>query len=108
MHVIRIQRGKGTYVREFPDTVLRADDRLLLTDTPENLKRYEVALGGTLYSGDVEVDDEHPLTAEDQQISEIVVVDGLDRSRARRSSSCSSSTATSSSCSRCTAPARRS
>ncbi|MCB2022400.1 MAG: hypothetical protein KDG44_16510 [Burkholderiaceae bacterium] len=76
MHVIRIQRGKGSYVLTFPDTVLKADDRLLLTDTPENLKRYEVALGGALYAGDVEIDDEHPLSAKDQQISEIVVVPG--------------------------------
>jgi di/tricarboxylate transporter len=76
MRVVRIQRGSGTYVVNFPDAVLRADDRLLLTDTPQNLKQYETALGGTLYSGDVEVDEEHPLTAEDQQISEIVVVEG--------------------------------
>ena len=76
MRIIRILRGKGTYVLNFPDTVLRPDDRLLLTDTPKNLKQYESALGGTLYSGDVEVDEEHPLTAEDQQISEVVVVDG--------------------------------
>ncbi len=76
MRVLRIQRGSGTYVVNFPDAVLRADDRLLLTDTPKNLKQFETALGGTLYSGDVEVDEEHPLTAEDQQISEIVVVEG--------------------------------
>ena len=65
-----------TYVVSFPDAVLRADDRLLLTDTPANLKQFETALGGTLYSGDVEVDEEHPLDAEDQQISEIVVIEG--------------------------------
>ncbi len=76
MQVVRIQRGSGTYVVSFPDAVLRADDRLLLTDTPANLKQFETALGGTLYSGDVEVDEEHPLTAEDQQISEIVVIEG--------------------------------
>ncbi len=75
MRVIRIERS-GTSVVSFPDTLLRADDRLLLTDTPERLKSFELALGGTLYSGDVQVDDEHPLTAEDQQISEVVVVDG--------------------------------
>ena len=76
MRVVRIQRGSGTYLVNFPDALLRADDRLLLTDTPQNLKQFETALGGTLYSGDVEVDEEHPLTAEDQQISEIVVVEG--------------------------------
>ena len=76
MRVVRIQRGSGTYLVNFPDALLRADDRLLLTDTPQNLKQFETALGGTLYSGDVEVDEEHPLTAEDQQISEVVVVQG--------------------------------
>jgi di/tricarboxylate transporter len=76
LRVVRIQRGSGTYVVNLPDVVLRAEDRLLLTDTPQNLKQFETALGGTLYSGDVEVDEEHPLTAADQQISEIVVVEG--------------------------------
>ncbi len=76
MSVVRIGRGEGLFVTTFPDTRLKAGDRLLITDTPQNLKKYEQALGGTLFSGDVEVDDEHPLTAEDQQISEIVVVDG--------------------------------
>jgi di/tricarboxylate transporter len=76
MRVVRIQRGSGTYVVNFPDAVLHADDRLLLTDTPKNLKQFEAALGGTLYSGDIQVDEEHPLAAEDQQISEIVVVEG--------------------------------
>ncbi len=76
MRVIRIERGSGTYVVNLPDTVLRAGDRLLLTDTPERLKGFESALGGTLFSGDIEVDAEHPLTAADQQISEVVVVDG--------------------------------
>ncbi|MEO8007657.1 MAG: SLC13 family permease, partial [Betaproteobacteria bacterium] len=76
MRVIRIERGEGMYVTTFPDTKLKAGDRLLLTDTPRNLKTYEQALGGTLFSGATAVDEEHPLTAEDQQISEIVVVDG--------------------------------
>lgn len=76
MRVVRIGRGEGLFVTTFPDAKLKAGDRLLITDTPQNLKKYEQELGGTLFSGDVEVDDEHPLTAEDQQISEIVVVDG--------------------------------
>lgn len=76
MRVIRIERGEGMYVTTFPDTKLKAGDRLLLTDTPQNLKTYEQALGGTLFSGATAVDEEHPLTAEDQQVSEIVVVDG--------------------------------
>ena len=73
MRVLRIERGAGHFVVSLPDTVLRAGDRMLLTDTPKNLKAYEAALGGTLFSGADEVDEEHPLTADDQQISEIVV-----------------------------------
>ena len=75
MRVIRIERDRNTHVVNFPDTMLKADDRLLLRDTPKNLKEFETALGGTLYSGEFEVDEEHPLTAADQQISEIVVVE---------------------------------
>lgn len=76
MRVKRVEREGGTWVMNFPDTVLRGNDRLLLTDTPQNLKQFETALGATLYSGEVEVDEEHPLTEEDQQITEVVVVEG--------------------------------
>ncbi len=76
MKVLRVERGEGMYVTPFPDAKLKAGDRLLITDTPNNLKRFEKALGATLYSGGVEVDEDNPLKAEDQQISEIVVVNG--------------------------------
>ncbi len=76
MKVLRVERGEGLYVTPFPDARLKAGDRLLITDTPNNLKRFEKALGATLYSGGVEVDEDNPLRAEDQQISEIVVVSG--------------------------------
>ena len=76
LKVVRIERGDGMFVTPFPDARLRAEDRLLVTDRPRNLKHFEQALGATLYSGDHRVDEDNPLTAEDQQISEIVVVDG--------------------------------
>ena len=76
MKVLRVERGEGLYVTPFPDATLKAGDRLLVTDTPNNLKRFEKALEATLYSGGVAVDEDHPLKAEDQQISEIVVVSG--------------------------------
>ena len=76
MRVLRVRRLNGVYVVTFPDLVLRADDRLVLSDTPVNLKRFEDALGGTLYSGDTVIDASHPITAEDQQTSEVVVVEG--------------------------------
>jgi di/tricarboxylate transporter len=76
MKVSRVLRGEHTYLLPLPDAVLHAGDRLLLSDTAENLKEYEGVLGGTLYSGDEPVDDEHPLHADDQQLAEVVVTQG--------------------------------
>jgi di/tricarboxylate transporter len=82
MKVSRIQRGSNTYLVPLPDAVVKAGDRLILHDTPQNLKEFEQALGATLYSGESPVDDDHPLTAVDQQIAEIVVTQGSDIERA--------------------------
>jgi di/tricarboxylate transporter len=76
MKVQRIERGPGLYVTPLPDCILKAGDQLLLTDTPANLKQYEAALDGTLYWRDMAVDEDNPLTEADQQLSEIVVVEG--------------------------------
>lgn len=74
--VSRIMRGSGTFILPLPDAHLQAGDRLLVNDTPENLKELESALDVTLYVGDTLVDEEHPLSGEGQQIAEIVVVQG--------------------------------
>ncbi len=74
MEVSRIMRDGGTFILPLPDTRIRAGDRLLVSDTPDNLKEFESVLGGTLYVGDTAVDDEHPLSGEGQQIAEIVVI----------------------------------
>ncbi|MGB5199001.1 MAG: SLC13 family permease [Sedimenticolaceae bacterium] len=76
MQVSRVLRGEQTFLLPLPDATLRAGDRLLLSDTAENLKEYESALGARLFSGDIPVDDEHPLHAEDQQLAEVVVIQG--------------------------------
>jgi di/tricarboxylate transporter len=79
MKVMSVGRGPGNFIMPFPSVVLRAGDHLLIRDTPERLKEFENVLEGTLYQDDsmVEpVDDEHPLKAEDQQIAEIVVIEG--------------------------------
>lgn len=73
--VQRIQRNKS-YTVPLPDVELRANDSLSVRDTPQKLKEYESALGAQLYSDDVQVDDDHPLRAEDQQLAEIVIVQG--------------------------------
>ncbi|NVJ50246.1 MAG: SLC13 family permease [Gammaproteobacteria bacterium] len=78
LKVERIQRGEenDTRILPMPDVVLKAGDRLRVSDTPENLKDYEVSIGARLFMGKHAVDDEHPLVAEDQQIAEVVVVPG--------------------------------
>ncbi|MDJ0956086.1 MAG: SLC13 family permease [Arenicellales bacterium] len=74
--VQRIRRSENAYTLPLPDVLIRANDRLTLQDTPQNLKEYEQVLDAQLYSENVQVDDEHPLRAEDQQIAEIVIVQG--------------------------------
>ncbi len=76
MKVTRIQRGPNTFVVPLSDVAVKAGDRLLVNDTPERLKEFEQALGATLYAGDAPVDEEHPLIAEDQQLAEVVIVQG--------------------------------
>ncbi len=75
MKVQRLQRG-ASILLPLPDVVLLADDLLSVRDTPAQLKEYEQVLGAALFSGDTAVDEEHPLEASDQQLAEIVVVQG--------------------------------
>ncbi len=76
LKVQRVRRGSDTFLVPIPDVKLRAGDRLLVNDTPANLKEFEQALGVALFSGEHRVDEEHPLQAKDQQIAEVVVVRG--------------------------------
>jgi len=75
MRIKRIQRGESVLL-PLPDVTIRAGDQLILEDTPAQLKEYEQVLGAMLYSGDSVVDEDHPLEAKDQQLAEIVVVQG--------------------------------
>ena len=76
MRVSRIRRGEDTFLQPLPDVIVRGGDQLLLNDTPDNLKEYEQVLGAELYSGDEPVDEDHPLSNEDQQLAEIIVTQG--------------------------------
>ena len=80
MKVTRIRRGEN-FILPLPDVILKPGDRLRVNDTPVQLKAYEGALGATLYSGDREVVEDHPLSADNQMLAEIAVVQGstLDR-----------------------------
>jgi di/tricarboxylate transporter len=79
MRVDRVQRGESLFLAKLPSLLLQPGDRLFVKDAPENLKHFESILGATLYStSDSEhpVDDERPLTAEGQQLAEVVVTRG--------------------------------
>ncbi|MCB1750938.1 MAG: SLC13 family permease [Gammaproteobacteria bacterium] len=76
LKVERVHRGSNTFLLPIPDVTLRSGDRLLVNDTPQQLKEFEQILGTPLYSGEYRVDEEHPLQAKDQQIAEVVVVRG--------------------------------
>ena len=83
MKILRIRRGDSAIVPN-PDETLRGGDRLRVQDTAAHLTAYAQALGATLYSGDSSdqaVDETHPLSADDQSVAEIAVVQGslLDR-----------------------------
>ncbi len=80
MNVVRIARG-DTFVMPLPDVTLREGDSLRVQDTPSRLKGFEKTLGLPLYSGEHVVDDEHPLSAGNQMLAEVAVVQGspLDR-----------------------------
>jgi di/tricarboxylate transporter len=74
--IIEVQRGLGMTVTPLPDIIIKAGDRMSVRDTPQNLKDLEGLLEARLYNKNSPVDDEHPLIAEDQQIAEIVVIQG--------------------------------
>jgi di/tricarboxylate transporter len=73
LRVEAVQRGQGVFINPLPDVVLKAGDRLTTSDTQARLRELARSLGGTLFSGDRAVDSEHPLTAEGQQIAEVVI-----------------------------------
>jgi di/tricarboxylate transporter len=79
MKVMSIKRGPDNFMIPLPSITLKAGDQLVIRDTPDRLKEFEKVLEGTLYPEDSmgePVDDEHPLKAEDQQIAEVVVIEG--------------------------------
>lgn len=77
MKVTRIERGENLTLAKLPVSVLRAGDRVYVSDTPENLKEFETLLEATLYDGDDKepVSKEHPLAPPKQQLAQIVVTD---------------------------------
>jgi di/tricarboxylate transporter len=78
MKIERIQRGEDLLLVKLPTVVLQTGDHIYISDTPENLKKYEKLLGATLHNvSDIEhpVSEEHPLSTPGQQLAEVVITD---------------------------------
>jgi di/tricarboxylate transporter len=73
LSVMSVRRTPELSITPLPDVTLRAGDQLVVRDTSEKLMEYSRVLGATLFSGDTQIDAEHPLTAPDQQTAELVL-----------------------------------
>ncbi len=74
MRIEQIRRGDTLLLAKLPSVVLQAGDRLVLKDTPGNLKRFEAALGATLF--DAADEEETKGEKSEQQLAEIVITVG--------------------------------
>ena len=72
MKVDRIERGEGLIVVKLPSVLIQAGDRLIVRDTPENLKRYEEIIGAKLHSHAEAKND----NIDQQHLAEIVITRG--------------------------------
>lgn len=73
IQVSGIRRTENTFTVPLPDAKIRSGDRLLVRDTPSQLKEYERTLGATLYSKGHEVNDDNPLSDDQQHLAELVI-----------------------------------
>ena len=91
LKVEKIQRGSSNvFITPLPDVVLKTGDRITTTSTQDELREFARLLGGKLFSGDIEVDEDHPLNddRQDQIIAEVAITPtsrlvGMRISRAR-------------------------
>ena len=75
MKVRRIARGDLSLMK-LPNVVLKAGDRLHVSDTPENLKEYERRLGATLLAGETPERPGAAALESDEHVAEVVVTTG--------------------------------
>lgn len=73
IQVSGIRRSENTFTVPLPDAKIRAGDRLLVRDTPQQLKDYERSIGATLYSKGNQVNDDNPLSDDQQHLAELVI-----------------------------------
>ena len=77
--VKRVVRGEALELARLPSLVLQAGDRLFVAAGAKELHEFSEQLGAPLYKPDdtnQQVDEEHPLAAEDQRLAEVVVTEG--------------------------------
>lgn len=72
LHVSLVRRSHEGFV-PLPDTIILADDRLLVHDIPERLKRFEQLLGAGLYPVAPEFGGHEHIADGKQQLAEILV-----------------------------------
>ncbi|MBX2849340.1 MAG: SLC13 family permease, partial [Acidiferrobacterales bacterium] len=73
IQVSGIRRSENTFTVPLPDAKIRAGDRLLVRDTPQRLKDYERSIGATLYSKGHQVDEDNPISDDQQHLAELVI-----------------------------------
>ena len=74
LKVDTIIRTEYTRVLPLPDVVIIAGDRLLVHDTPQNLKEYEEILGASLYTDKEDGPNQgNEFKNRDQQLAEVIV-----------------------------------
>jgi di/tricarboxylate transporter len=79
LRIDKIQRTESLFLAKLPSVIIQPGDRLFVKDSSENLKHYEQLLGATLFNisdNEHPIDEETPLTAEGQQLAEVVVTRG--------------------------------
>ena len=73
LKVAKLRRSETSLVVPLPDVIIRAGDKILVHDTPENLKSFEVATDTVLYAKNQRVDEENPLNDNDQSVIEVII-----------------------------------
>ncbi len=73
LHISIIRRSRHEGLTPLPDAIIQADDRLLVHDTPEQLKRFEQLLGAGLHPIDPEFGGNEHIVDGKQQLAEILI-----------------------------------
>ncbi len=76
MRIEQIRRGESLVLAKLPSVILQPGDRLRVKDTPENLKRFETAIGASLFDTTDKLESPNsqaPRRESEQQLAEIVI-----------------------------------